>query len=181
MTDRLMKLYELNERYHDTKEKRAWLATTFYAGFSLVVIRLATNKEIMVFLQVQQAHRLYQILILIFILGLILGFILFLLSVIFVCVLFFIRFQYIKKRASVDIEGHLTEELSVQNQDESIQLARVFRYMRIANEKKSRCKQRRKFSSTEIPIFGLMIALFVAQILGILIAFGTSLLQWFMG
>ena len=168
MTDRLMKLYELNERYHDTKERRAWLATTFYAGFSLVVIKLA--KEIVVFLQ---AHRLHQILIL--------GFILVLLSVIFLCVLRFNAFQYRKKRASVDIEGYLAKELSVQNGDESIQLASVFKYMRMANEKKLCWKQRREFSSTETQIYVLMGALFVAQIFVILIVSGTwpLIVKWF--
>jgi hypothetical protein len=43
MEDRLMKIYELNERYHDTKEKRAWLAISFYAAFTLGIIRIFTQ------------------------------------------------------------------------------------------------------------------------------------------
>jgi len=39
MENMLRTLYELNEKYHDTKEHVVWLATTIYLALSLLVIR----------------------------------------------------------------------------------------------------------------------------------------------
>ncbi len=163
MTDRLMKLYELNERYHDTKEKRAWLATTFYAGFSLMVIKWATNKENVDFLQEHQCT------------------IIVLLFVIFVCVVWFIWFHYRKKRISVKIEGFISKEFSVQNADESLQLARVFCYADRVNKGWWKRTKKQRYLSTEIEIFILMLVFFAAQIFVILTESGTwpLVVKWF--
>ncbi len=168
MTDRLIKLYELNEQYHDTKEKRAWLATTFYAAFCSAVIKWATTIENVETLQKY-------------------GWPILVLSVvIFLCVFFFNWFQYRKKRASVKIEGFIAEELSVQNESDNNQLARLFDYKTEVH--KRRCKRsdnekKEEGYSTEIPIFVLMVAFFSAQISVILTTSGiwSCIVKWFAG
>lgn len=165
MADRLIKLYELNEQYHDTKEKRAWLATTFYAAFCSAVLKWAINKENVAVLQNY--------------IWLIIG----LSGVIFLCVFSFNWFQYRMKRASVKIEGFIANELSVQNGGDNNQLARVFDYM---NEVKKPWRKRtlkQGSLSTEIQIFVLMGAFFFAQVLVILTASGKwpLLVKWFAG
>jgi len=101
----LMKLYELNGRYHDTKEKMAWLATTFYAGFSLAVIKGVTTENIALFLYNHLIATLAALVLLVFIAS---------------CVLFFCRFQYKKKRASQKIDVNIRQELSSYTKDDQI-------------------------------------------------------------
>ena len=163
MTDRLMKLYELNEQYHDTKERRAWLATIFYAAFCLAMFRWAINIKNETFLQGYPFP------------------IIALLGVIAACVFFFTWFQYRKKRASQKIEEFIAKELSVHNGDDHDQLARVFAYKNEVHEPRRRRTVKQGSLSTEIYIFVLMIALFLAQVLVILIVSGTwpLIVNWF--
>ena len=142
----------VNEQYHDTKEKRAWLATTFYAGFSLVVIKWATNTDNVISLQKHQCT------------------IIVLLFVIFVCVVWFIWFQYRKKRISVKIGGFISNELIVQNRDENAQLAGVFYYTNRVNKGwwKRKKTEKQRCLSTEIEIFVLMVVFISAQVFVIL-------------
>jgi len=46
MIETLLKLYELNEKYHDTKEKMAWLASSLYAVFSVAFFKYAHNVQL---------------------------------------------------------------------------------------------------------------------------------------
>lgn len=46
MLDVFLKLYDLDQHYHDQKEKRAWLATSGYIGFSLIAIKWLASQDI---------------------------------------------------------------------------------------------------------------------------------------
>ncbi len=50
MKDYLFKEYELNEKYHDSKENRAWIACALYFTYSLVVIKwiLEINNKVFI-------------------------------------------------------------------------------------------------------------------------------------
>jgi hypothetical protein len=152
MTDRLMKLYELNEQYHDTKEKRAWLATTFYVAFCLAVFKWTTNIGTVTIVQDHQYT--------------IIGF----LFVVFLCVFFFNLFQYRKKRASVKVDHFIAKALSVQKGNDNDQLVKVFDYMHEAHKPRWKRSDKPAYHSTEIHIFVLMFAFFIAQVLIILTA-----------
>ena len=46
MQETILRLYEFYERYHNTKEKMAWLGISFYAVFTLGIIRIFTIKDL---------------------------------------------------------------------------------------------------------------------------------------
>lgn len=45
MKDILMMLYELNEKYHDNKDQRIWIASTSYFALSLAILTWAIDKQ----------------------------------------------------------------------------------------------------------------------------------------
>ena len=97
----LLKLYELNERYHDTKEKMAWLGSSLYFAFSLAILRILFIKEMQNFIKQDP--------------WVIIGFLL----AICVFALLFINFQFKKKRNSVVYTGELEKQLcSLQSKGE---------------------------------------------------------------
>ena len=157
MMDRLMKLYELNQKYHDTKEKMAWLATTFYAGFSLAVIKAMTIEKLARFLY---NHHLFTWAIVV------------LLAFIAICVFSFCRFQYKKKRASQKIDVNIRQELSSYNEDDQKQVVRVFDFMDTVHNEEPETKKKANFT-TERPIFALMYAFASAQVAFVLVAANT--------
>lgn len=50
MKDIVLKLYELNEHYHDTKEKMAWLGSSLYVAFSVTIITSFSVKNFIKFI-----------------------------------------------------------------------------------------------------------------------------------
>ena len=141
MTDRLMKLYELNERYHDTKEKMAWLGISFYAVFTLGIIRIFT-KDINITDWVSYT---------------LIGFLL----VILWCVFWFLTFHYQKKRISVKITDELAHSLEKTNNSEK-DLKKIFHEINEINKTGVKCSH--EYRSTEIPILILLFVLFAAQV-----------------
>ena len=146
MKEIIMRMYELNERYHDTKEKMAWLASSLYAGFSVAIIRIFFTDSMQDFI------RDCPLLIIIF------------LSAIFVCVFWFINFQYHKKRRSVKITGLLEHEIFKLKLDGENKLKQIFDCInKIHNV--GRKKKKKKYRSTECPINMLIITFFITQII----------------
>jgi hypothetical protein len=147
-----MKFYELNERYHDTKEKMAWLATSLYAAFSIALLKWMMNKEYKNF--ITENYLL----------------ILIVLTVIFICAIWFINFHYYKKRNSVRIDGKTAKEIIESEKNEIDQMAEIFDYRSslkpLKNWKNRKTNNEKLFAyhSTEIPIHLLMICFFFAQV-----------------
>ncbi len=86
MDDMIIKLYELNEHYHDTKEKMAWLGSALYFTFSLAIMRILFIKEMQNFIKQDQWVP--------WIIGI-------LLAAICGCALWFVNLHYKKKRISI--------------------------------------------------------------------------------
>ena len=97
----LIKVHELNERYHDTKQKMAWLDTSLYATFSLAIFRILFFDETQKFIVNHAINNIPNIIP-----------ILVLLAVVCFCVYLFAIFQYQKKKISVEISGKFMEILS---------------------------------------------------------------------
>ena len=152
MNDMIIKLYELNEHYHDTKEKMAWLGSSLYFTFSLAIMRFLFvgkaqtiiknhSKEIVVFL-----------------------------LAIFICALLFVYLQYRKKRISVGITGEsegLMAEPGSFDENHLTQLLKVKSDIH-TNFKKYKEKDKkgyRKIFLRELPIYFLMIIFFIFQII----------------
>ncbi len=154
----LIKLYELNERYHDTKEKMAWLATSLYAAFSLAILRIFFTEGVKAFIKDQP------------------GLIVIILLIIFCCALRFINFQYKKKRISVGISKGFMEILPNQTLSDENKLEQMLECTKNANDKwreykkkyKTNNKHKNKYISTEWPINILIVLFFILQILIIL-------------
>ena len=84
MKDILMQQIELNEKYHDTKEKMAWTAATLYLGFSVAAI----NWILTVYGPVKGEWREFALL-------------LFAIWTVFLAGLMFVRFQFLMRWNSV--------------------------------------------------------------------------------
>ena len=158
LKEMLIRLYELNERYHDTKEKMAWLATSLYATFSVAIIRILFIEKTQNFIK---NCRCNTILICAF------------LSVVCGCAVWFIHLQYRKKRISVAINGEFMEILPEQTLSDENKLTRMLECTREINkcwrnykkEHKKKSKCRNKLTLTEGPVFTLIGIFFVTQIL----------------
>lgn len=159
MEDRLMKLYELNEKYHDTKERMAWLGSSLYAAFSLAVLRIFFRKEIQ-----DLINDCPVIIIIVFLL------------VIFICAFWFINVQYKKKRISVGISNEYMKILFNQKLSDKLKLKHMLKiniaineYWRMYKKKqRKKNKHKNKYIFTEVPINILIVAFLVSQILIIL-------------
>lgn len=157
--DILLKLYELNEHYHDTKDNMAWLGISLYAAFSLAILRIFFTKEIRVFI-----NDCPVIIIIVFLL------------VIYFCAFWFINVQYKKKRISVGISTEYMKILSNQKLSDKLKLKHMFKIIKVINyywcmyKKKHRKKNKHKnkYILTEVPINILIVAFLVSQILVIL-------------
>ena len=139
-----MKLYELNQKYHDTKEKRAWIAVSFYALFSAAIFSLSSGND-------NPCSVCAVIAIL--------------LTVIFVCVGIFVWFQYRQKRVSVEYEKELEKILSkrIANTDKELR-----DYFSTVNRINNKGVQREKFDRLVESAIGLLLfALYIIQIVAI--------------
>ena len=148
--DMIIKLYELNEHYHDTKEKMAWLASSLYAAFSVTIITWLFNKEIC---EIQSLP------FLIIEIGA------------FICALWFIIFQYKKKKISVLITGEYEKIILNKNLDDDKKLNRMLHSKTDAHNHWKNYKNRYKkkaLRSTEPPIF-ILISIFLHKLFYILI------------
>ena len=139
-----LKLYELNQKYHDTKEKRAWIAVSFYDLFSAAIFSFSSINDnscpacavIAIFL-----------------------------TVIFVCVAIFIWFQYRQKRVSVKYDDELSKYLSKGSRVTDKEIENYFKSAVDINTKRVK---REKFDKlVESAIFGLLFALYIIQIVAI--------------
>ena len=149
----LLKLYELNERYHDTKEKMAWLGSSLYFAFSLAILRILFIKGM------QNIIKQYS-----WVPWVIIGF---LLAAIYCCACWFINLQYKKKRISVGISNEFMDIVS--NNKPENKLKKMIKYTRYINDKwgaykKDHKKECKNFSYTELPINILMGLFFAFQI-----------------
>ena len=156
MKDILLKLYELNERYHDTKEKMAWLGSSLYFAFSLAILRI---------LFIEGIQKIINGCPLI-----IVGF----LTVICGCALWFINIQYKKKRISVGISNEFMEILPDKTLTDENKLEKMIKCINEINDdwrrykkdyKKKYKKKYKKFIFTEIPINLLIFVFLISQIL----------------
>ena len=148
MKDILLKLYELNERYHDTKEKMAWLGSSLYAAFSLAILRIFFAREMQDFIND------YNMLFFVFLL------------LVFICAEWFINFQYKKKRISVRIDEELKDKMSEQVSSNEDQLKQIFTFISNVNTYWRNYKNKdSRYLSTEIPINILIAIFFIIQIL----------------
>jgi hypothetical protein len=84
MQDIILRLYEFYERYHNIKEKMAWLGISFYAVFTLGIIRIFTIND----LSIDP-----------WLLWVTIG----VLTVVMGCILWFLCFHYKKKRCAAKI------------------------------------------------------------------------------
>jgi len=105
----LIKLYELNERYHDTKEKMIWLGSSLYFIFSFtILIFIVSNKNF----KWPTHNSIYLIIFL---------------TLIFINALLFIWFQIKKKRASLQYTKQLERELSELKLQDENKLKEIFK------------------------------------------------------
>lgn len=88
-----MKLHELYSKYHDTKEKMAWVGISFYAAFTLGIVRIFRIKDIVI-----PPWLLWTLVCV--------------LIIVMMCVLYFLLFHYKKKRCAAknvdEIQNHLS-------------------------------------------------------------------------
>jgi len=145
MITELIKFYELNEKYHDTKEKMAWLATSLYVAFSIALFKWIIAKQNNSFIT---SYCFYVLLFL---------------SMIFGCALWFINFQYIKKRASVKIEEKITQEMCKLNVDGIAHITELFDFISYINKRNGK-ERKYKYHSTEIPINVIVTLFFLAKV-----------------
>jgi len=159
MKDIIIKLYELNEHYHDTKEKMAWLASSLYAAFSVAIITWLFSKEI---------YKIH-ILKLNSIINIILFFII--IVVVFICAILFICFQYKKKKISAVITDKYEKIILNEGLNYKNKLRRMFDYKSDVhnNWKKYRKDYKnKKLGRSEIPIKIMIFIFFIAQIISII-------------
>ena len=143
MQDVILRLYELYERYHNTKESMAWLGISFYAAFTLGIIRIYTIKDL--FLDP-------------WLLWITIG----VLTIVMGCMLWFLYFHYKKKRCAAKIVGKLEDFLPKKNSNTEKELKNIMTVIRkINNEGVSFCCG---YKSTEVPISILLFILYATQI-----------------
>ena len=152
MDDMIIKLYELNEHYHDTKEKMAWLGSSLYFTFSLAIMRFLFIQEI------QTIIKKYPWIIVIFVLTL------------FGCVLRFVCLQYRKKRISAGISNKFMDIVNNNELTAENKVKRMIKYTRCINDKWRALKNKhkkewKKYGFAELPVHILMIIFFVSQII----------------
>lgn len=140
-----IKLYELNEKYHDTKEKRAWIAVSFYAAFTLGVANVPLDDLI------SSIGYLVTVIIP---------------TIIFVCVYLFIDFQYRQKRISVALEGRLNKILSRNTDNLEKELRIYFKIVDKLNTVGVKC--RKSDYRIEISMTLLLLTLYVVQLVRII-------------
>ena len=151
MRDMIIKLYELNERYHDTKEKMAWLGSSLYFAFSLAILRILFIDGM------QKIIKKYP------------GGIVFFVLAIFGCALWFVIFQYKKKKISVGISNEFMDIVSNNKLSDENKLKKMIKYTRYINDKWRVYKKWHKIGCmkiffTELPVNILMILFLASQI-----------------
>ncbi len=144
MREIIMRMYELYERYHNTKENMAWLGISFYAVFTLGIMRIFSDKEID---------------ILPWLLWTSVG----VLVIVMLCVLWFIIFHYKKKRCAAKNVDELENYLSRQEANSEEGLKEIIGKIQNINKNgvKLICSG---YKSTEIPIIILLFILLAAQV-----------------
>ncbi len=156
LKDTLIKLYELNERYHDTKDNMVWLAISLYAVLSLAIMRILFIKEIQNF--VNEEGMIGEILITLF------------LSLVLYFTLSFINFQYKKKRISIRITEELEDKMTKQVSFNENHLKQFFEFKsKVHKDFKNNKKPCSEYYTTEIPIHVLIFIFFAAQLFLILL------------
>ncbi len=152
MDDMIIKLYELNERYHDTKEKMAWLGSSLYFAFSLAILRILFIKGMQKIIEQGQWVP--------WVIGI-------LLASICGCAVCFICLQYRKKRISVGISNEFMDIVSnYKLYDESV-LKEMLKITKDLNSnwgeyKKNHKKECKKYRYAELPVY-ILISVFLAS------------------
>jgi hypothetical protein len=141
----ITKMYEIYGQYHDTKEKMAWLGISFYAAFTLGIIRIFTAKD----LHIQDPWTL----------GLLIVF----LTIIVVCIHKFLIFHYKNKRRAAKVFDEIERFLSNEADKIASNTRGMVDRIREINKEDVRflCSD---YKSTEVPIISLLFILFATQV-----------------
>ncbi len=143
MQEIILRLYEFYERYHNTKEKMTWLGISFYAIFTLGIIRIFTIKD----LSIDSWLAWMTIGVLTVIVG---------------CIQWFLCFHYKKKRCAAKVVDLLEDSLSKKNANSEKGLQDIIAAIRNINSKGVPfcCG----YKSTEIPITILLFVMYATQV-----------------
>jgi len=143
MQEIILRLYEFYERYHNTKEKMAWLGISFYAVFTLGIIRMFTIKDLSI--------DPWLLWVTISVLTVVMG-----------CILWFLCFHYKKKRCAAKIVDDLEDFLSKKNSNSEKGQQNIIAAIRNTNrEGVSFCCG---YKSTEVPITILLFVMYATQV-----------------